>query len=197
MSFKRFLSSLKTPAVLKAAGVLFFTVLLSGRFTPGFDHMPDSCHGMHEKHPRSGESHHRPDPFPHVGFVAVHLAVGAKGLGLHKGTFITAHSGIFFQFRAFRTKLCFPESGSFAHRFVLFLAVEQDHIGDHLLLPLSLVLYLFCFLYIIRFLLIQSYSSFCIFHVLSRRFQSHESSQLMRPFSTEYVLSAIRMVDSR
>ena len=108
--------------------------------------MPDGGHGVDEQHPRAGEAHDGANAFPHVWLIAVNLAVGAEGLGLHKGAFVTVHTGIGFQFGTFRAEVCLLKSGRFAQRFMLFLAVEQDHIGDHLLLPLPLVLYLVSFL---------------------------------------------------
>ena len=111
--------------------------------------MPDGCHRVDEKHPGPGEAHDGADVFPHVGFVTVDLAVGAEGLGLHEGAFVAAHAGVGFQLGAFRAEVCSVQSGCFAQRFMLFLAIEQDHVGDHLLFPLPLVLYLVSFLCIL------------------------------------------------
>ena len=85
--------------------------LLFCGFLPGFDHMTDGCHRMNEKHPGSGEAHNDADAFPHVGLVAVDLAVGTEGLGLYEGAFVTAHAGVFFQLRAFRAEVCFLKPG--------------------------------------------------------------------------------------
>ena len=97
-------------------------------FLPGLDHMPDGGHGMDEQHPRAGEAHDGANTLPHVELVAVDLAVGAEGLGLHEGAFIAAHAGIVFQFSALRAEVCFLKPGCFSYRFVLFLTVEQDHV---------------------------------------------------------------------
>lgn len=122
--------------------------------------MSNSCHGMNEKHPWSGKSHHRADPFPHIGFITVYLAVRAKSLSLHKGALVASHSGICFQFGAFRTKVCFSKSGCFAYCFMLFPAVEQDHIKDHFLFPVPFVLQMCGFISIVLYLI-------CIQHAFS------------------------------
>ena len=108
--------------------------------------MPDGGHRMDKKHSGPGEAHDGANAFPHVWLIAVNLAVGAEGLGLHEGAFVAAHAGIRFQLRTFRAEVCLLKSGRVAQRFMLFLAIEPDHIGDHLLLPLPLVLYLVSFL---------------------------------------------------
>ncbi len=109
-------------------------------FLPGLDHMPDGGRRVDEQHPWAGEAHDGADALPHVGLVAVDLAVGAEGLGLHERAFVAAHAGVVFQFGAFRAEVCFLKPGCFSYRFVLFLTVEQDHVGDHLLLPLPFIL---------------------------------------------------------
>lgn len=111
--------------------------------------MPDGCHRVDEKHPRAGEAHDDADAFPHVGLVAVDPAVGAEGFGLHEGAFVTTHAGVGFQVGTFRTEVCLPKPVCFPYGFMLFPAIEQDHIGDHLLFTFSLVLYLVSFLCIL------------------------------------------------
>lgn len=100
-------------------------------------------HRMHKKHPGTGKAHDFSNALPHLGLVAVYFAVGAKGLCLHKRTFIAAHSGVIFQLCTFRAEFCFPQPGCFPQRFVLFPAVQKDHLGDHLLFSFPLILYLF------------------------------------------------------
>ena len=89
-------------------------LLLFCGFLPGLDHMPDGCHRVDEKHPGTGEAHDSTDTFPHIGFIAVDLAVGAESLGLHEGAFVTAHAGVRFQFGAFRAEVCFLKPGCFS-----------------------------------------------------------------------------------
>ena len=84
--------------------------------------MPDGGHGVDKQHPRAGEAHDGANAFPHVWLIAVNLAVGAEGLGLHKGAEVAALCGIGIQFRAFRTK------GVTA---VLLAAVQRNHVGNH------------------------------------------------------------------
>lgn len=54
--------------------------------------------------PGTGEFHNFLNSFSHILLVAMHLAVGAEGLCLHKGAEVAALCGIGIQFRAFRTK---------------------------------------------------------------------------------------------
>lgn len=70
--------------------------------------MPDGCHRVDEKHPRTGETHDGADAFPHVGLVAVDPAVGAKGFGLHEGAFVTTHAGVGFQVAHSGQRSVFP-----------------------------------------------------------------------------------------
>ena len=111
--------------------------------------MSDGHNRVVKNHPWAGKAHNKPNSFPHILLIAMDLAVGAEGLGLHEGAFVAAHAGISFQFGAFRAEVCSVQSGCFAQRFMLFLAIEQDHVGDHLLFPLPLVLYLVSFLCIL------------------------------------------------
>ena len=53
-----------------------------------FDQMPNGEHGVVEKHPGPGIPHDGPDLFAHVGFIAMHPAVGTEGLALHKGAHV-------------------------------------------------------------------------------------------------------------
>ena len=59
--------------------------------------MTDCGDWVAENHPRAGKPHHGPNLLPHVRLVAMHLAVGAEGLGLHKGAPVAALPGISIQ----------------------------------------------------------------------------------------------------
>ncbi len=97
-----------------------------------FHHMPYSRHRMMKYHPGTGKTHHLSDFLPHFRLVAMNLAVGAESFRLHKGTFVAARPGIFFESLAFWTKL--------SVRMVIFFAVEFYHLGNHFLFPGTLVL---------------------------------------------------------
>lgn len=128
--------------------------------------MANRCHRMDEEHPGTGKAHDLTDTLPHLWLVTVHLTVGAEGLRLHERAFIAAHSGIRFQFGTFRAELCFSQPGCFSYGFMLFLAVQENHVGNYLLFPLPLILYLFvvicfvcftqCYLLSISFLCFSS-----------------------------------------
>ena len=95
--------------------------------------MADRCYGMMKQHPWTGETHDFTDLFPHFRLIAVHLAVGTEGLGLHKRAFLAAHSGIGIQRGTFRAKPVFAV--------VLLFAVKLDHLGNHFLFPFAIFLY--------------------------------------------------------
>ena len=91
--------------------------------------MANSHNGMMEDHPRAGKAHDLPDPFPHVCFVAMHLAVGAEGLGLHEGTLVAAEPCISVQRGTFGAE--FPAA-------MVFSAVDGDHQRNGLFFPFPL-----------------------------------------------------------
>jgi hypothetical protein len=49
--------------------------------------MPDSRLRRIQKHPWAGKDHHLANTLTHFFFIAMHSAVAAKGLFLHKGAF--------------------------------------------------------------------------------------------------------------
>ena len=77
---------------------------------------------MAEYHARPRKAHNGSDFLTHFGLVAMDAAVGAKGLGFHKGTLIAPHHSVFGQRLAFGTK-CFLCP-------VLLFAIEAYHQGD-------------------------------------------------------------------
>ena len=85
---------------------------------------------MIENHPRAGKAHHGADLFTHVRFVAVHATVDAEGLRLHERAVLGAGAGVVVQRRTLGTEhaLCV----------VIAVAVEGDHLRDHLLFALAL-----------------------------------------------------------
>ena len=50
--------------------------------------------GVIKDHPRAGKAHDLFDAGPHIGAVAVYLAVRAEGLCLHKGASVRPRGGI-------------------------------------------------------------------------------------------------------
>ena len=93
--------------------------------------MTDGHDRMMKHHPRTGEAHDFTDLFTHVWFIAVHFAVGAKGLCLHKGTFVRALSGVGIQRSAV---------GAERLAAVLFAAVDGDHQRNGFFFPLPFAL---------------------------------------------------------
>ena len=105
----------------------------SSFFLMGFDYVTNGHVRSVEQHPGAGEFHNFLNSFSHILLVAMHLAVGAEGLCLHKGAEVAALCGIGIQFRAFRTK------GVTA---VLLAAVQRNHVGNHFFFFLSFCLYI-------------------------------------------------------
>ena len=103
-------------------------------FTLCQDHVTHRDDWVMKDHPRSRKAHDRTDLFAHFRLVAMYTAVGAECLVLHKGTFITALSGIFGEFCTFRAEHAFFCG-------VLLSAVKRDHLADHPFFPLTLSLY--------------------------------------------------------
>ena len=100
---------------------------------------------MIKNHLRTGKAHDLSDLFPHLRTIAVHPAVGAKGLCLHKRAVFTAGAGIVIQLPALRSQ---P-----ARRIVILPAVEQDHLADHPLFPLPLYLHILTHWSFLRFMI--------------------------------------------
>lgn len=102
--------------------------------------MPHRKQGMIQQHTGAGKPHDPADFLPHLGLVAVHLTVGAKGLMLHKGTMLAAGPGIGRQLLTFLTHDPFPVTG------MVFPAVEGYHFPHYLLflLPLFVCLRTHC-----------------------------------------------------
>jgi len=95
-----------------------------------FYHVPDRHDRMTEYHPRSWKTHDRTYFFSHICFVAMYLAIWAKGLGFHKGTLIAPHSCISVKCFTFRAETLF--------RSVLIFAINADHQRHGSLFPLAL-----------------------------------------------------------
>ena len=57
--------------------------------------MPDRRDWMMKDHARRRKTHHGADPFPHIRPIAMHLAIGAEGFGLHERAPVTALPGVF------------------------------------------------------------------------------------------------------
>ena len=92
-----------------------------------------NCHyGMMEYHPRSWKSHNLTDFFTHFRLVTMHTAVRAKGLGFHKGAFITALHRILRKCFAFGTKIFLCP--------MLLSTIKSYHQSDGTLFPFSLAL---------------------------------------------------------
>lgn len=88
--------------------------------------MADYRHRMNKKHPGTGKAHDFSNTLPHLGLIAVYLAVGAKGLCLHKRTLITAHSGVIFQLCTFRAESSvFPSPDAFRKDLCCFLQYRR------------------------------------------------------------------------
>ena len=80
-----------------------------------------------EYHPRAAESHHRPDPLPHIRTVAVHRTLVALGLVVSEPASVQSGNGVVQQFSALITQL----------RAAVVLPTPQlNHMPGRLLLPL-------------------------------------------------------------
>ncbi len=112
----------RLPALLLQPALLFFCLR----------HMPHGGYGMVKQHARTGKAHHFFDLFAHLRLIAMHRTVGAKGLCFHERTAVGALMGVGFQCAALVAQLAL-------RRFVLLSAIERDHIGHHVLFPLTFV----------------------------------------------------------
>ena len=80
-----------------------------------------------EYHPRAAESHHRPDPLPHIRTVAVHRTLVALGLVVSEPASVQSGNGVVQQFSALITQL----------RAAVVLPTPQlNHMPDRLLFPI-------------------------------------------------------------
>ena len=81
-----------------------------------------------EYHPRAAESHHRPDPLPHIRTVAVHRTLVALGLGVSELTAVQSGNGVVQQFPALITQF---------KAAVVLPAPQLNHMPDRPLLPID------------------------------------------------------------
>lgn len=104
--------------------------------------MPDRGDGMHEEHARPGISHHNADALLHGRGIAVILAKVAAHLIGHTPASFSAKGCIGVQLPAFGTYL-FPALGNLGPVTppMVFSAVQRDHLGDRLYLPIALFRY--------------------------------------------------------
>ena len=73
-------------------------------FTNTLDAVPNDQYRVAEQHTRSGIPHNSTDFFPHGGLIAMHPAVGAKGLCFDKRAAVGAQQRILLQGLTFRAK---------------------------------------------------------------------------------------------
>ena len=89
------------PEIFLSFMIFFLQAFL---FTNTLDAVPNDQYRVAEQHARPGIPHNSTDLFPHGGLIAMHPAVGAKGLCFDKRAAVGAQQRVLLQGLTFRTK---------------------------------------------------------------------------------------------